>query len=130
MLIGEVSKELSIPIETLRYYDKIGLLTPERIHNNRYYTEKNLMKLKVILNMKKMMFTLDEIKNILQIDEKVDEGFENNYMESEAIASLLIQIKLKYKDILSIENDVKQIKTKLERIINKVELVMPENKYE
>lgn len=30
MLIGEVSKEYGIGIETLRYYDRIGLLTIER----------------------------------------------------------------------------------------------------
>ena len=37
MLIGEVSKKCNIGVETLRYYDKIGLLTVERKNNNRYY---------------------------------------------------------------------------------------------
>ncbi|MGL5702739.1 MAG: MerR family DNA-binding transcriptional regulator, partial [Cetobacterium sp.] len=28
LTIGEVSKSTSIPISTLRYYDKVGLLSP------------------------------------------------------------------------------------------------------
>lgn len=37
--IGEVSKILNIPIDTLRYYDKIGLVTPHKrgMNNYRYY---------------------------------------------------------------------------------------------
>lgn len=129
MLIGEVSKEFNISIETLRYYDKIGLLTPERIHNKRYYTEKNLIKLENILHMKKMMFTLDEIRNILQIDEKIDAEFKNNCIDKKAITSLMLQVKLKYKNIVNIEKDIRQIKIKLEEIINKAEWAM-EDKHE
>jgi hypothetical protein len=67
MKIGEVSKKYNISIETLRFYDKVGLLVPERINNIRYYSERHIKKLKEILKMKKLMFTLDEIKGILEL---------------------------------------------------------------
>lgn len=38
MLIGEVSKRYGITVDTLRYYEKIGLLTVKRINNNKFYT--------------------------------------------------------------------------------------------
>ncbi len=70
MLIGEVSKKYNIGVETLRYYDKIGLLTVSRKDNNRYYTEEDIIKLQSIMAMKEMMFSLENIKRILEIDEK------------------------------------------------------------
>lgn len=130
MLIGEVSKQFGISIETLRYYDRIGILTPERLHQNRSYTDKNIAKLKVIMMMKKMMFSLDEIKNILNMDEKIDKGLKNNFMDSEAAGLLLMQLKDKYKYILDMEKDIGAVKRKLEVIINKTESALMEDKNE
>lgn len=64
--IGEFSKITNIPIKTLRYYDEIGLLKPEEIDiftNYRYYGESNKEDLKIILELKSVGFTLEEIKN-------------------------------------------------------------------
>lgn len=130
MLIGEVSKQFGISIETLRYYDRIEILTPERLHQNRYYTEKNIAKLKAIMMMKRMMFSLDEIKNILNMDEKIDKGLKNNFMDSEAAGLLLIRLKDKYKYILDMEKDIDAVKKKLEIMINKTESALMEGKNE
>lgn len=130
MLIGEVSKQFGISIETLRYYDRIGILTPERLHQNRYYADKNIAKLKAIMMMKRMMFSLDEIKNILNMDEKIDKGLKNNFMDSEAAGLLLLQLKDKYKYILDMEKDIGAVKKKLEVIINKTESALKEGKNE
>lgn len=64
--IGEFSKITNIPVKTLRYYDEIGLLKPEEIDiftNYRYYGEYNKEDLKIILELKSVGFTLEEIKN-------------------------------------------------------------------
>ena len=64
--IGEFSKITNIPVKTLRYYDEIGLLKPEEIDiftNYRYYGESNKEDLKIILELKSVGFTLEEIKN-------------------------------------------------------------------
>jgi len=64
MLIKEIAYKCNISVDTLWYYDKIGLLIPKRINNIRNYTKVDLHKLKAIITMKKMMFTLAEIKKI------------------------------------------------------------------
>lgn len=64
--IGEFSKITNIPVKTLRYYDEIGLLKPEEIDiftNYRYYGESNKEDLRIILELKSVGFTLEEIKN-------------------------------------------------------------------
>lgn len=120
MLIGEVSKKCNIGIETLRYYDKIGLLTVERKNNNRYYTEEDIKKLQSIMAMKEMMFSLENIKIILEIDERIDKGLENKVIDKENIEKLFNEVRLKHMEILEKEKELKKVKEQLERLINKI----------
>lgn len=126
MLIGDVSKKFGVSIDTLRYYDKIGILVPDRNNEYRNYTEKSLKKLQVILELKKMQFTLDEIKYCLEIDEKIDQGIEENFINVDAIQLELKAVKKKYQDILELEEDLKKAKVKLEHIMNKIERFIEE----
>ncbi|MEC0204403.1 MerR family transcriptional regulator [Paenibacillus lautus] len=61
--IQEVSQLLGIPKDTLRYYDRIGIVSPSR-EDNRYrrYSKNDLIDLMNIQIMQYADFTLDEIK--------------------------------------------------------------------
>lgn len=120
MLIGEVSKKYNIGVETLRYYDKIGLLTADRKNNNRYYTKEDIIKLQNIMAMKEMMFSLKDIKRILEIDERIDIGLENKTIDKEDIEVLLNEVRLKHIEILDKEKELKKVKIQLGRLINKI----------
>lgn len=66
--IGQLSKLCNVPIQTLRFYDKEGLLKPEsRDYENqyRYYSEKQLLQLLVIRELKSIGFNLDDIKRFI-----------------------------------------------------------------
>ena len=66
--IGEVSKLCNISIKTLRYYDEIELLMPEKIDpysGYRYYSNKQLTLVLVIKHFKEAGFPLKEIKQLL-----------------------------------------------------------------
>lgn len=64
--ILETSKILSIPKDTLRYYDKMGLIYPKRGDNRyRYYTGEDILNLQYIEVMKFAGLSLKEIKQIL-----------------------------------------------------------------
>jgi len=120
MLIGEVSKKYNISIETLRFYDKIGLLTVERKNNRRYYSEKDIQRLQSIMAMKEMSFSLEEIKKILEIDERIDKGLENGTINHEDIKILLNEVRKKQTEILEKERELKKVKNQLNIIINKI----------
>lgn len=121
MKIGEVSKEYNISVETLRFYDKAELLVPERINNNRCYSENDINKLKEILEMKRLMFTLDEIKSILQLDEIIDKGLEKDCLDRDAVKSILDKVKMKYRKISESEKEIKILKLQLINMISKIE---------
>ncbi|MBB3114620.1 DNA-binding transcriptional MerR regulator [Paenibacillus phyllosphaerae] len=67
--IGEVSKHCKIPIRTLRYYDDIGLLKPDRISpetNYRYYSMEGMRKIPLIKYYKQLGFKLEDIARMLE----------------------------------------------------------------
>lgn len=64
--IGEFSKLTSVPIRTLRYYDEIDLFKPADIDlftDYRYYNEEQVEDLNLINELKKVGFSLEEIKD-------------------------------------------------------------------
>lgn len=64
--ITEVCKIFNVTSRTLRYYEEIGLLTPERNSaNHRVYCKKELAKIKLIERGKRYNFNLEEIKEMI-----------------------------------------------------------------
>jgi MerR family Zn(II)-responsive transcriptional regulator of zntA len=66
MLIGELAKKSGLPIDTLRFYEKKGLIDSEliqrRSNNYRDYSEVSLERLMLIQQAKRLGFTLTEIQ--------------------------------------------------------------------
>ena len=69
MLIGALSKASGFSKDTIRYYEKIGLIElpkhARRDNNYKDYPESTLQTLKSICNLKNLGFTLEEIREIL-----------------------------------------------------------------
>lgn len=66
--IGEFSKLCRVPTKTLRYYDEIGLLHPDRVDaftGYRYYTLEQLTRVNTILVLRDLDFSLAEIAQML-----------------------------------------------------------------
>ena len=64
--IGEFSKIVNLPIKTLRYYDEYGLVEPSYVDEftgYRYYNDTNISECKLIILLKSLDFTLEEISN-------------------------------------------------------------------
>ncbi|WP_404451857.1 MerR family transcriptional regulator [Virgibacillus necropolis] len=64
---GEVSKMLNISVRTLRYYDQIGLMSPNKKdeHGKRFYSDEDLLILKKITILKMLNLSLNNIGKIL-----------------------------------------------------------------
>ena len=65
MTVKQVSDELGISADTLRYYDKEGMVSPERAENGyRYYSDEDILFLKNIIVMKYAQFSIADMKNM------------------------------------------------------------------
>jgi len=66
--IGEIAQIFDISVRTMRLYDKMALLQPEYVDPDtgyRYYTDKQINKLKTIIGLRKVNFSIAQIQNIL-----------------------------------------------------------------
>lgn len=79
--IGEVSQMLEIPISTLRYYDKKGLLPlVERTNGNiRVFSDMDVRWLNMIDCLKNTGMELKEIKTFFEWCEKGDSTIDKRY---------------------------------------------------
>jgi len=68
MRIGELSKQTGFQIETLRYYEKQGLLA-----GYREYDDKSLKQLGFIHQAKSVGFSLNEISELLTLRVEKDQ---------------------------------------------------------
>lgn len=76
LTIGEVSSICRVSTKTLRYYAEIGLILPEEINPEngyRYYSMKQLKTMLLINRLKEYHFSLEEIKAILESEERMDD---------------------------------------------------------
>jgi MerR family transcriptional regulator, copper efflux regulator len=69
MQIGEVARRSGVGIETIRYYEREGLLhEPQRRPSGyRLYDAATLKRLEYICRAKELGFTLGEIKELLEL---------------------------------------------------------------
>ena len=72
MKIGDISKRSGIPVETVRYYEKIGLLPdPERNANGyRFYSPAHLDRLLFIKRCRNLDMAQDEIRELIRLAEQ------------------------------------------------------------
>jgi len=130
MLIGEVSKQFNIPADTLRYYDRICLLSPRRQGGVRRYSEADRKKLAAIVKMKKLMFSLDEIQTILSADAQIDWGLQQARLDRSAARALLNQIDAKLREVEAMQENIAEVKGELARLAAKVKTVLREEEDE
>lgn len=96
--IGEFSYICETTIKTLRYYDKINLLKPVKINpltGYRYYSEKQINTLKKIKDLQLSGFSLDEIKDLLENENKEKLNEQIKKIENESSKKIMILQKLK-----------------------------------
>ncbi|SDB07392.1 DNA-binding transcriptional regulator, MerR family [Pseudidiomarina indica] len=65
--IGELAREFDITTRSIRFYEDQGLLAPQRQGQTRLYTNKDRVRLKLILRGKRLGFSLAETKNLFDL---------------------------------------------------------------
>lgn len=66
--IGDFSKLTGCPIETIRYYEREGILAKAKRSpgGHRLYDQTNVQQLRFILKARQMGFSLNEVKELLK----------------------------------------------------------------
>lgn len=114
MTIKDFASLCGCSTQTLRYYDKIGLLKPVRVDpwsGYRYYGKQQSIAFVKIKNLQAADFTIEEIKELLTMsDKQVYEAFEQKIAEQTR----------KLERIKEIQQSYLKEKSSMERLIQSV----------
>ncbi len=108
MKIGELSRATGTNIETIRYYERIGLLpAPHRTAANyRSYGEPHRARLTFVRHSRDLGFTIDEIRSLLDLSD--DPG--RDCSEADRIASRhLEQVEDKIAQLTRLRDELTRI---------------------
>jgi len=70
-LIGQVSSQTGVNIETIRYYERIGILPapPRSEGKQRLYDEPMMARLRFIKRSRELGFSLNEIRSLIKLND-------------------------------------------------------------
>lgn len=65
--IGELARECDVTLRALRFYEGKGLLAPARAGAARLYDAEDVRRLRLVLRLKRLGFSLIEIRELLGV---------------------------------------------------------------
>ncbi|MFC0189609.1 MerR family DNA-binding transcriptional regulator [Fictibacillus aquaticus] len=109
--ISQLSEDFDVTTRTIRYYEEIGLLSPERTDGNRrMYSNKDIARLKLIVRGKKYGFNLDEIKEMIVLFDKDRSG-------KAQMKKTITYGKKKLEEVNERIEELQQMKTEMEVLL-------------
>jgi len=111
MQIGEVAVRTELSLRTIRHYEEAGLVTPSARSQGgfRLYAEKDVNRFMVIRRMKPLGFTLDEMRELLEVTDRLDA---DPPVEPTERAKLLQRLR-NFEDI--VQQRIVDLRTQLQR---------------
>jgi len=108
--IGTVSRRAGVGIDTIRYYERRGLLAkPQRRPSGyRLYDEQVIQRLRFVRRAKELGFTLDEIGELLSL--KLDPARDCSGVKKTALARLA-DIEGKIRSLQRMRRTLKKVST-------------------
>jgi Cd(II)/Pb(II)-responsive transcriptional regulator len=109
MKIGELAAATGTPIETIRYYERDGLLPlPERSEGNfRIYDETHLTRLTFVRHCRALDMNLDEVRILL----KFRDGAEGDCGEVNALLDAHIgHVQERIRELRSLDKDLRALR--------------------
>lgn len=108
--ITELARIYDVTTRTIRYYEELGLLKPERtVGNKRIYPKSEVVKMKLIVRGKRYGFTLEEIKEMILLFDKDRTGKKQLERTIEFGQEKMMQIEEKIKELQEMKEEMKQL---------------------
>ncbi|WP_033075411.1 MerR family transcriptional regulator [Sphingopyxis sp. MWB1] len=108
MKIGQLSRATGTHIETIRYYERIGLLPePGRTAANyRSYSDAHRARLRFVRHSRELGFTIEEIRSLLDLSDHPA----RDCGEADRIASIhLEQVEAKIAQLEALRDELRRI---------------------
>ena len=108
--ISQLSNEFDISTRTIRYYEERGLISPKKTPSGvRKYTKKDRTRLKLIMRGKRLGFTIEEIKEMLELFDKDRTGRSQLERTIEYCRKKEEAVKLKIAELEEIRREIHDV---------------------
>lgn len=115
--IGELSGEFAVTSRALRLYEESELLKPGREGTRRIYSERDRVRLRLILRGKRLGWSLAEIREIFDL-------YDSNNGEEAQLIRLLEKLDERREVLESQKLDIESSLEDLERIASNAQLAL------
>jgi DNA-binding transcriptional MerR regulator len=107
--ITEVAAEFDVTLRTIRHYEDLGLISPERRGTTRIFHPRDRVRLALILRGKRLGFSLDQIATIVNMyDAEPGEAGQLTYLIDQ-IAVRRAELEQRRRDIDDTLADLDQV---------------------
>lgn len=108
LTIGQLAKTVGVNVQTIRYYERLKLLTPtaRKPSGYRQYGEEALNRLRFIKNAQALGFTLQEVAELLNL--RVSNTARCGDVQRRAQAKLA-QVESKIKDLRALDRALQSL---------------------
>ena len=105
--ISDLARELDITTRAIRFYEEQGLLAPERRGQERIYSPRDKVSLKLILRGKRIGFSLAECRELIELYDPTS----GNHVQ---LNSMLVKIAERREQLEQQLLDIEQMKLELD----------------
>jgi len=106
--IGDLARETGTKVQTIRYYEEIGLIPPpgRSAGNQRRYDNAALHRLAFIRHGRELGFTLEAIRELLKLSDRPDQPC----AEADAIAKAqLAEVESRIERLTALKGELKRM---------------------
>ena len=105
--IADMAREFGLTTRTIRYYEELGLLKPQRTESNiRVFGPKDCAKLKLIVRGKQYGFNLEEIKEMVLLFDQDRSGLRQLERTIEYGNNRVAEVDVKIRELQEMKSEM------------------------
>ena len=108
--IGQLASEFEVTSRALRLYEEEGLLKPRRAGTRRIYSERDRVRLRLVLRGKRLGWSLAEIKELFDL-------YDSSHGEEAQLELMLAKLEQRREILVTQKRDIENALDDLERIV-------------
>lgn len=117
--ISELAKAFDVSTRTIRYYEELGLLCPNRSENGRrVFAKKDYIRLKLIFRGKRFGFKLDEIKEMIVLFDQDRSGRKQLERTVEYGRERVKEVNARIEELLFLKEEMEKMLDQFEKRLN------------
>jgi len=123
--IAELAREFGVTTRTVRFYEDRGLITPLREGRRRVYRSRDRVRLRLIMRGKRLGFSLEEIREMIDIYDTDRSAVAQLHLVLEKIAQRRASLVQRQQDIATMLGELEELEGRCASLLREKEVETP-----